>query len=119
MPERGRVDEQPGEEAAHRADDAAAQQRDRDERDEQHVGDGAEDVDLREDRDLDDRRDEEQGGGLDAVAEGHSVRLLRDEHRDGVERAEVRVRLPPAPGGTSRCRVAPTDETRPIGIPYG
>ena len=71
MPERRGVDEEPGEEAADGAGDAAAEQGDRDERDEQDVGDGAEDVDLREDRDLGDRRDEEQGGGLDAVAERH------------------------------------------------
>ena len=63
--------EQPGEEAAYRADDRSAQQRDRDERHEQHVGDASEHVDLREDRDLHDRRDEQQRRGLEAVGDRH------------------------------------------------
>ena len=41
--------------------------------DEQHVGDAAEHVDLREDRDLDDRRDEQQRRGLEAVGERHGA----------------------------------------------
>ena len=49
----------------------AAEQGERDERDQEHVGHCAEDVNLGEDRDLGDRRDEQQGGGLDAVAERH------------------------------------------------
>ena len=117
--ERGRVDDEPGEEAADRTDDAAAEQGDRDERDEQHVGHGAEDVDLREDRDLGDRCDEEQGGGLDAVADGHRCRLLRDEHRDRFERAEVRERLHLHLEERGRVRGVDAYVTVPIGMPYG
>ena len=67
---------EPCEEAADGAGDAPAEQGERYERDEQDVGHGPEYVDLREDRDLYDRRDEEQGGGLDAVAEGHRCCFL-------------------------------------------
>ena len=45
-PERRGVDEQPGEEAADGADDRAAEERDRDERDEQEVGHAAEHVEI-------------------------------------------------------------------------
>ena len=69
--ERRCVDEQAGEEAADRAEDRAAQQRDGDERDEQDVRHAAEHVHLREDRDLEDRRDEEQHRGLEAVDPVH------------------------------------------------
>ena len=58
--ERRGVDEQAGEEPGARADDGSAEQRDGNERHEQHVGDAVEDVYLREDRDLQDRRDEER-----------------------------------------------------------
>ena len=71
LPERRGVDEQAGEEAADRAGDRAAQQRDCDEHHEQEVGDAAEDVHLREDRDLEDRRDEEEHRGLEAVEDAH------------------------------------------------
>src|SRR5262249_39265459 len=71
-----RVDEEPREEAAHGADEAPAEQGERDERDQQDVWHGAEDMELREDRDLGDRRDEQQGGGLDAVADGHRCCFL-------------------------------------------
>src|SRR5256885_882813 len=54
----GGVDREPGEEAAHGTGHAAPQQGERDERDQQDVGNGAEDVSLREDRDLGDRRGE-------------------------------------------------------------
>ena len=109
---------EPGEEAADGPDDAAAQQRDRDERDEQEVGDGAEDVHLREDRDLGDRRDEEQRGGLDAVAERSSCGFF------GTSAATASSEPRLAKGCTCTWRnvamsVAPTDETRPIGMPYG
>ena len=71
LAERRRVDEQAGEEAARGADDRPAQQRHGDERHEQEVGHAAEHVDLREDRDLKDRRDEEQRRGLEAVDRRH------------------------------------------------
>ena len=71
LSERRRVDDQAGAEAADRADDRAAKQRDGDERHEQQVRHAAEQVDLGEDRDLDDRRDEEDHRGLDAVEHAH------------------------------------------------
>src|SRR5215475_4549314 len=70
-PERGRVHEEPCEEASDGADDTAPEQRERDERDEEDVGDGPEYMELRENRNLGDRRHEEQGGGLRAVDERH------------------------------------------------
>src|SRR4029077_2349828 len=69
--ERRGVDEQAREEAPDGAGNAAAEQGEPDERDEQDVRNGAEDMYLGEDRDLSNRRNEEQGGGLDAVAECH------------------------------------------------
>src|SRR6478609_7431629 len=64
----GRVDDQAGEEAGARAVDRAAQQRDRDQRQQHHVGVAAQNVDLAEDRHLEDRRHEHQQrdlGGLE------------------------------------------------------
>ncbi len=116
--EGGRVDEEPCEEAADGTCDAPAEQGERHERDEQDVGHGPEDVDLGEDRDLNDRRDEEQGGGLDAVAEAHRCCFLGTS----AETASSEPRF--AKGCTCTCRnaavsVALTVETVPIGMPYG
>ena len=116
--ERRGVDDEPREEAADGSGDAAAEQRDRDERDEQDVGDGAEDMSLREDRDLGDRCDEEQGGGLDAVAERHRRGFF------GTSTATASSEPRSAKGCTCTCRnvevsVALTAVTVPIGMPYG
>ena len=70
-PERGGVDDQAGEEAAGRAGDAAAQERDRHERHEKQVGRRSEHVDLGEDRDLSHRRHEQQDGDLHAIPGAH------------------------------------------------
>ena len=69
--ERRGVDEQPGEEASACADDRPAEERDGDEHHEQHIRHASEHVHLREDRDLHDRREEEERGGLDAVDDVH------------------------------------------------
>jgi hypothetical protein len=69
--ERRGVDEQSGIEAADGAEDRAAQQRDGDERDKKDFRHAADHVHLREDRDLQNRRDEEQHRGLEAVDRVH------------------------------------------------
>ena len=116
--ERCRIDEEPCEEASDGARDAAAQQGERDERDEQKVGDGAEDVGLGEDRDLRNRRHKEQHGGLDAVEQAHRRWCVGTS----TPTASSEPRF--AKGCTCTWRklavsATPTDVTRPIGIPYG
>src|SRR5204863_6739489 len=63
------VDDEAHGEPRDRAEDRPAQQRDRDERDEHEVGGAVKDVDLREQRDLDDGRDEEDRGRLGGVSD--------------------------------------------------
>ena len=72
------VDEQAREEAAGGAVDRAAQERDRDERQQHDVGVAAEDVDLVEDRHLQDGRDEDQQRGLRRLEQidGHRPRFF-------------------------------------------
>ena len=117
LAERRRVDEQPGEEAADGADDGAAQQRHGHERHEHEVGHAAEHVHLSEDRDLEDRRDEQEHRGLEAVER---------VHRFFVEMSAVTVSSESklANGETVTVRnvamsLVPTESTRPMPIPYG
>jgi hypothetical protein len=110
------VDEESREEAADGADDAAAQQSERHERDEQQVRHCAEDMELGEDRDLCDRRHEEQDGSLDAVNQAHWFCFV------GTSTATASSAPRSAKGCTCTCRnasvsVTPTDETWPIGMP--
>ena len=117
LAERRRVDEEAGEEAADRADDGAAQERDGDERHEHEIRHAAEHVHLREDRDLKDRRDEEQCRGLEAVDARHRFFV---ETSAATASSESKL----ANGWTFTVRkvamsLVPTLSTRPIGMPYG
>ena len=116
--ERRGVDEQPAEETADRTEERAAQQRDGDERHEQQVGLAAEHARLREDRDLEDRRDEQEHRGLEAVDAGH--RLLRSRRGRRPTSSESKL----ANGLTCTVRnvamsLGDADSTVPIGMPYG
>ena len=62
--QRRRVDDEPGAEARGRPEDRSAQERNGDEGDEHEVGRSVEDVDLREQRHLKDRGDEENRGAF-------------------------------------------------------
>src|SRR5215203_2825536 len=69
--ERHYVDEEPCEEAGRRADNRPAQERDREEREQEHVGDAAGDVERREDRDLEQGGDEDDRRDDGALGEAH------------------------------------------------
>ena len=69
--ERRGVDDQTGEETPERAGDAAAEERDRDERHEKQVRRRPEHVDLGEIRNLSHRRHEQQDGDLHAIPGTH------------------------------------------------
>src|SRR5262249_26324421 len=62
-------------ESGERAEDRAAQKRNRDHRNEQELRPAVHDRDVRQNRDLDDRRDEENRGGFRAVGDDHGFRF--------------------------------------------
>src|SRR5215210_709018 len=71
----GRVDEQPGREAGGGAIDRPAKERDRDQGEEDDVGIATQDRDVREDRHLQDRSDEDEHGGLERLEQVDRHRL--------------------------------------------
>ena len=92
-PERGHVDDQPGEEPGDGSGDRPAEQRDRNEGDEQHVRTGAADRDRRERRHLHDRDEEHDQRDLRRRPRAHGLLVLADEHEDRVDAVEVGERL--------------------------
>ena len=81
----------PGPEAGGGAERGPAQERDGDDEDEQDVGVSRRDLDVGRDRDLDERREQEERAGLERVE--RSLRAgHRDEDDDVGERVEVHER---------------------------
>src|SRR5579864_712524 len=120
LAESRRVDDEAGEESGDGADDRPAEERDADERHEQHLRDAAEHVYLREDRDLSDGGDEQQRRGLEAVGDAHGFA----RGCLGTSAATASSESMFASGCTCTVRklamsLVPTATTRPIGMPYG
>src|SRR5579864_9424282 len=120
LAESRRVDDEAGEEPGDGADDRPAEERDADERHEQHLRDAAEHVYLREDRDLSDGGDEQQRRGLEAVGDAHGFA----RGCLGTSAATASSESMFASGCTCTVRklamsLVPTATTRPIGMPYG
>ena len=68
--EGGRVNDEAGEESCAGTGHRAAQQRHSDDRDQQEIGDAAEDLDVREDGHLEDGRDKDEHRDLEAADHG-------------------------------------------------